>query len=149
MTSKIPLETLTDLARRRTEEAARKLALLRDANMSACEKLELLLQYRREYGEQLHALLAAGLEAAQWRNFQDFLKALDRGVEEQRRAVEQAQVRLEHGRNDWQQQHRRQNAFETLAERLQRQQLLKQDRRDQRASDEDAARIMGRRVAQA
>jgi flagellar protein FliJ len=141
MPPKLPIGTLTDLARSRTEEAARKLAALRNANMSASRKLELLLQYRRDYGQQLQAMMLEGLGCAQLRNYQDFLRALDAGVEEQRIAAAQAEARLGRGRSDWQQQHRRLNAFETLAERLHRQALITQGRREQRANDEQASRM--------
>ncbi len=141
MPPKLPLGTLTDLARSRTEEAVRKLAALRTANIGASRKLELLLQYRRDYGEQLQAMMLQGLDCAQLRNYQDFLGALDAGVEEQRIAASQAEARLDRGRSDWQQQHRRLNAFETLAERLRRQATITQGRREQRANDEQAARM--------
>jgi flagellar FliJ protein len=143
------METLTELARTRMQEAARKLAALRNANLGAGAKLELLEQYRRDYGHQLQNLLTQGLALAEWRNYQDFLKALDEGIELQRCAAAQAQARLDDGRTDWQHQHRRLNAFETLADRLHRQDLLTQNRRDQRASDEQAARMLLGRTAPA
>jgi len=76
----------------------------------------------------------------QWRNYQ-FLQALDSGIAQQRAVLAQAQARLERGRSQWQQQRRRLNAFETLAERLQRQDDQAQARREQRAGDEHAARL--------
>jgi flagellar protein FliJ len=142
MTPRLPIGTLTDLARTRADEAARKLAALRNARLSATRKLELLLEYRRDYAEQLQALLLAGLSAAQLRNYQAFLAALDTAIGEQRAAAAQTQARLEHGRDDWQRQHRRLNAFETLADRMRREALVTQTRREQRASDEQAARMI-------
>lgn len=149
MATKLPIDTLTELARSRADEAARRLAALREANLSASRKLELLQEYRLDYGTQLQSLLQAGLPAPQWRNYQDFLKALDAGIEQQRAAAAQSEARLDHGRTDWQHQRRRLNAFETLAERLQRQQAVVQNRREQRASDEHAARMLLDRAARA
>jgi len=146
MAATLPIATLTDLARSQATEAARKLAVLQDANLTAGQKLEVLLQYREDYDRQLQMLLAAGLGSAQWRNYQDFLKALDDGIALQRTAVAQAEDRLDRGRGDWQQQRQRQNAFETLAERMRRQEMLVANRHEQRASDEQAARmVLGRR----
>lgn len=149
MPPKLPIATLTDLARDRTEDALRRLAALQNASASASQKLELLQQYRRDYGVQLQQLMAQGMESAQWRNYQHFLATLDGGIEQQRAASEQAQARLAGGRTDWQHQQRRLNAFETLAERLQRQERAEQARREQRASDEQAARMCFDRAAQA
>jgi flagellar protein FliJ len=149
MPPKLPIETLTELARSRTEEAARQLAALRTASMSASAKLELLQQYRRDYGEQLQAMMREGLGCAQLRNFQDFLRALDAGIEEQRSAASRTETRLDRGRKDWQQQHRRLNAFETLADRMHQQAVIAQGRREQRASDEQAARMVLCRSASA
>lgn len=149
MPSNLPIGTLTDLARTRTDEAARKLAALRNANLSAARKLELLLQYRQEYARQLQSLLAQGATTAQWRNYQEFLRALDAGIEQQRAAAAQAEARLDSGRTDWQHQRRRLNAYETLAERIRRQDALVQSRREQRASDEQAARMAQARPARA
>jgi len=141
MPPKLPIATLTGLARGRTDDALRRLAALQNASTSASRKLELLLQYRRDYGAQLQQLMAQGLDSAQWRNYQHFLATLDGGIEQQRAASEQAQAQEACGRTDWQHQQRRLNAFETLAERLQRQERTEQARRDQRASDEQAARM--------
>lgn len=141
MPSQLPIGTLSDLARTRTDEAARKLAALRDANLSAARKLEVLLQYRQEYTRQLQSLLAQGATTAQWRNYQEFLQALDAGIEHQRGVTVQAEARLDRGRVDWQHQRRRLNAYETLADRIRRQEAVVQGRREQRASDEQAARM--------
>jgi flagellar FliJ protein len=141
MPSQLPIGTLSQLARTRTDEAARTLAALRDANLSAARKLEVLLQYRQEYTRQLQSLLAQGATTAQWRNYQEFLQALDAGIEHQRGVAVQAEARLDRGRVDWQHQRRRLNAYETLADRIQRQEAVVQGRREQRASDEQAARM--------
>jgi len=149
MPPKLPIATLTDLARNRTDDALRRLAALQNASASASQKLDMLLQYRRDYGAQLQTLMAQGMDSAQWRNYQHFLATLDGGIEQQRAAAEQSQARVATGRTDWQHQQRRLNAFETLAERLQRQERAEQARRDQRASDEQASRMCFDRAAQA
>jgi flagellar FliJ protein len=150
MSPSLPIGPLTDLARSRTEDAARRLAACQIAKTSASLKLELLLQYRRDYSAQLKTLMQDGLDSAQWRNYQNFLATLDGGIEQQRAAAVRAEAGLDHGRSDWQHQHRRLSAFETLAERMQREQSTAQARREQRDSDEQAARMfLDRSSAQA
>jgi flagellar FliJ protein len=140
MPQRLPLDTLTDLARTQTDDAARRLGVLQSAQITAGQKLDLLLQYRQDYYDQLHALMNKGLPTAQWRNYQAFLGTLDGAIEQQRAIVAQAANRLDHGRVDWQHHKRRLNSFDTLAERVRRQEVLAQAKREQRDSDERSAR---------
>ncbi len=64
MSSRLPIGMLTQLARNRTDEAARKLGDLTRTNAGASRQLELLLQYRREYGVQLRGLAREGAPAS-------------------------------------------------------------------------------------
>ena len=145
----LPIGTLTDLARTRTDEAARALAILRDGKLTANQKLEQLLAYRRDYTAQLQSMMARGIEAAQLSNYHQFLAALDAGIEQQRVTSLQAEADVSAGRSDWQHKRRRLNAFETLTERLQRQQQLLEGRREQRANDEQASRMFIDRAVRA
>jgi flagellar FliJ protein len=121
---------------------------LQGARLGAGQKLELLLQYRQDYYDQLHQLMNKGLPTAQWRNFQAFLGTLDGAIEQQRAIVAQAESRLDHGRSDWQHHKRRLNSFDALAERMRRQELVVGARREQRDSDERAARKFFDRASQ-
>jgi flagellar FliJ protein len=147
MARKLPLETLTELARNRTDDAARRLGALQSAQLGVDQKLELLLQYRQDYHQQLDALMSQGLPTALWRNFQAFLATLDGAIAQQRAIAAQAATRLQLGRVDWQQQKRRLNSFDTLAERVRRQEMLTQAKREQRDSDERSARKFFDRAA--
>ena len=148
MSKKLPLDTLQELARTQKEAAARRLGLLQSAQVGAHQKLDLLLQYRHDYANQLQSLMANGLPASQWRNFNNFLSTLDGAIEQQRAIVKQAGLRLDRGRGDWQHQARRLSSFDTLADRLRRQELAAQAKREQRDSDERAARKFIDRAAQ-
>ena len=147
MARKLPLDTLTDLARTQTDDAARRLGALQSAQLSSSQKLDLLLQYRQDYYDQLHALMNTGLPTAKWRNYQAFLGTLDGAIDQQRAIVAQAASRLDHGRVDWQHHKRRLNSFDTLAERVRRQEILAQAKREQRDSDERSARKFFDRAA--
>jgi flagellar FliJ protein len=140
MPQRLPLDTLTDLARTQTDDAARRLGVLQNAQLNAAQKLEMLLQYRQDYEVQLQALMREGVATAKLLNYQTFLGTLDGAIEQQRAIVAQADNRLDAGRSDWQHHKRRLNSFDTLAERLRRQELQAQARREQRDSDERAAR---------
>ena len=140
MAQRLPLEMLTDLARTQTDESAKRLGMLQNAQLSASQKLDMLTKYRQDYVEQLQALMSEGLATAKLRNYQAFLVTLDGAIEQQRAIVAQALTRLDHGRDDWRNNKRRLNSFDTLAERVRRQELMAQAKREQRESDERAAR---------
>lgn len=147
MSHKQPLDTLIELAQTRTDEAAKRLGVLQNAERSASQQLELLLAYRQDYATRLQAQMCRGLSAARWGNFQHFLATLDQAIARQRTAVDQASGLLERGRGEWQQQRRRLNAFDTLAERRLRLALATLAKREQRDSDERAARRCADRAA--
>lgn len=140
MANKLPLATLIELAQSKTDEAARRLGQLQNAHTSAAEKLELLLQYRQEYLDQLQVQLRDGVASAHLRNFQNFIGTLDDAIEQQRALTLQADTRLAHGRGDWQQTKRRLNSFDTLADRVRQQEMIALNKREQRDSDEHTAR---------
>jgi flagellar FliJ protein len=140
MANKLPLDTLTDLARTQTDKAAGRLGALQTARITSAQKLDLLVQYRQDYVDQLNALMVNGMPAAKLRNYQSFLVTLDGAIDQQRAIVAQATTRVDHGRVDWQHQKRRLNSFDTLSERVRQQEMLAQAKREQRDSDERATR---------
>lgn len=140
MPNKLPLATLIELAQTKTDEATRRLGQLQNAHTSASGKLEMLLQYRQEYLDQLQHQMQAGLCSSHVRNFQDFIGTLDSAIEQQRALTVQADTRLAHGRGDWQNSKRRLNSFDTLANRVRQQEMVTLGKREQRDSDERSAR---------
>ena len=147
MTNKLPLIILIELAQSKTDEAARRLGQLQNAHTSAADKLQMLVEYRQEYLDQMQQQMRGGLSAAQLRNFQNFIATLDGAIAQQRALTLQADGRLTHGRTDWQYTKRRLSSFDTLANRAHQQDLLILSKRDQRDSDERAARQFSLRSA--
>lgn len=140
MANKLPLATLIELAQSKTDEATRRLGQLQNAHTSAAGKLEMLLQYRQEYLDQLQVQLRDGVASAHLRNFQHFIGTLDGAIEQQRALTLQADTRLTDGRGDWQHTKRRLNSFGTLADRVRQQEVIALNKREQRDSDEYTAR---------
>lgn len=140
MSNTLPLAMLIELAQNKTDGATRRLGQLQRAQVSAAEKLEMLIQYRQEYYDQFHLQMQNGVSSSIWRNYQYFIGTLDRAIEQQRAITEQADTRLAHGRSDWRNNKRRLNSFGTLADRVKRQQAQIVNKREQHANDEHAAR---------
>lgn len=146
MANKLPLATLIELAQSKTEEATRRLGQLQNAHTSATGKLEMLLQYRQEYLDQLQVQLRDGVASAHLRNFEHFIGTLDAAIEQQRALTQQADTRLAHGRGEWQHTKRRLSSFDTLADRVRQQEIVALNKREQRDSDERSSRQFYLRV---
>jgi flagellar FliJ protein len=141
MTNSSALDTLIELATTATDEAARRLGASIRAATDTENKLALLLQYRDDYIARLHASLASGLSPAAYRNFQQFLDKLDDAIDGQRQIVSDAQRQIGAQRAAWQQSERKRMSYDTLAVRAHRMEEQKQQRREQKQTDEIAARL--------
>jgi flagellar FliJ protein len=140
MTAPSALDTLIGLASTATDEAARRLGIALSAVQNMEEKLALLVQYREHYAERLAQNMATGLTAMGYRNFQTFIDKLDQAIEAQTRVVEDSQRRAGTARTDWQASERKRMSFNTLFTRAEEKRKHEENRRDQKQTDEAAAR---------
>jgi flagellar FliJ protein len=136
------LDTLIELATKQSDDAAKRLGKAVRAGDDAQQKLQLLMQYRDDYAARLRSSAVTGLTASGYRNFQMFLDKLDDAIASQQRAVQDAQRRVNNERNAWQSSERKRMSYDTLATRAMNAQLLKQARREQKQTDEFAARAL-------
>lgn len=136
------LDTLIELATQQSDEAAKRLGKAVKAGDDAQQKLQLLMQYRDDYAARLRSSAATGLTASGYRNFQMFLDKLDDAIASQQRVVQDSQRRVSNERTAWQSSERKRLSYDTLATRAMSAQLLKQARREQKQTDEFAARAL-------
>ena len=134
------LETLIELATTETEDAAKRLGLAVKAAADTENKLTLLQGYREEYAARFQASLASGLSAMGYRNYQLFMDKLDLAVTSQEKVVGEAKKRVEERRLAWQAGEKKRMSYGTLANRAQQEELARNNKRDQKAMDEHAAR---------
>lgn len=137
-----PLNTLADLAQTDTDAAARELGRLQVLRTQAELQLNQLTQYRQEYRERMQVVAAQGITSSRWQDFSRFLDSLDQAIRQQGAALAKAEADLLAGRNRWQHQKRRLNSFDTLIARAEARQEQVAARREQRANDEYAARLV-------
>lgn len=140
MSNKLPLDTLIELARSKNEDATRRLGQLQNDQTCAAGKLDMLLQYRQDYVDQMQEKMRSGVESSHLRNFQNFIATLDGAIEQQRALALQAHSRLAQGRGDWQYSKRRLTSFDTLAGRVRKQEMMVLGKTEQRDSDERTSR---------
>lgn len=146
MARKQSLDTLIDLARDQLDDATRQLGGLQQSRLSAENQLSALENYLADYRVRLQSAVQSGLSAAGWQNYQRFIGVLESAIDEQRQVLQYAENELAQGQDHWRDRKRHLNAFDTLAQRRQKHHQLAADRRDQRAADEHANRMLQRRL---
>jgi flagellar FliJ protein len=142
MATSSALDTLIDLATKDTDEAAKRLGQAVRACDETEQKLALLVQYRDDYAARFQQNLTTGLTAAGYRNYQLFLDKLEQAIVGQQQAVRDAQQRIAREKAAWQASERKRMSYGTLATRAQKAQLHKENKRDQKQTDEHAARLL-------
>ncbi len=147
MSNRLPLEMLLDLAREKTDDATRRLGQLNVAKLNADKQLNMLYEYRQDYLLRLQNAMVNGMSASDCHNYQRFINTLDDAIGQQNTAVVQADHQLESGRQQWQQEKRKLNSFDALAQREKRAQTLVEGRREQHLNDEYAARLVRRQLS--
>lgn len=134
--TKQSLKTLINLAKMRTEAATRTVGRLAAEEREMQKRLNLLLQYRDQYTQRFLESSQAGLTNSGWRNFQEFLKKLDRAIEQQREALVLSQSRRQASQTEWQRQRRTLKSYEVLANRERSEEAKRAARAEQKALDE-------------
>ncbi|MBP0596975.1 flagellar export protein FliJ [Herbaspirillum sp. LeCh32-8] len=135
------LETLIELATKETDEATKRLGRAIRVSEEAQQKLVILQQYRDDYAARFQDTLTTGLTALSYRNFQLFIEKIDTAITGQQDVVRNSQQRVAEARTAWQACERKRMSYDTLAARAKEKELKKENKRDQKAMDEHAARI--------
>lgn len=137
------LQPLLDLSNLRLDEATRQLGKLIAGEQEASQRFELLVQYRDEYQTRFLAAASSGLGPDAWRNYQHFLGRLEQAIEQARQLVESSRQRTAIGQKNWLEKRGKAKAFDTLAHRHAVRVAYAETRREQKQSDEHAARRFG------
>ena len=145
ISNELPLTTLIELATEELDEAQRTLGQAQQAFSEAESQTQSLIQYRDEYRSRLTSSAQAGLSGANWRNFQTFIDTLDAAIEQQRRVMAAARHKLEQAQIVWAEKRRKLTSYDALAERARQREQIVVSRREQRESDEYAAKIVRQR----
>ena len=140
MASPSQLATLIDLAQRETDDCAKRLGAALKALDDCQQKLQMLAGYRDDYAQRFEASMSSGITPMAYRNFQAFMVKLDSAIMGQQQVVEHAQARSDNEKMRWQLAERKRMSYTTLNNRAQEQALKLENKRDQKAMDEHAAR---------
>lgn len=134
------LDTLIELAQRASDDAAKRLGAALAAADETEQKLAMLLNYRDDYAQRLDAAQMAGITPLAYRNFVAFIGKLDNAISGQREVVKHAHHKSAIEKTAWQASERKRLSYRTLNERAAAETLRIENKRDQKAMDEHAAR---------
>jgi flagellar FliJ protein len=146
MTPQTPLQTLIGLAQDDVDAAAQRLGRVQRERGEIEAQLQSLLQYRDEYHARFTNSAQNGMPAGNMRNFQAFIDTLDAAIEQQRRLLAAATARVEAAKPEWQRSKQKLGSYEVLQARSDATEAKRTARREQRDSDEHAARALRMRT---
>lgn len=149
MTEPSPIKTLLDLAQNRLDDATRRLGELIAGEHECQKKLQLLEDYRTEYQERFLEAARNGIGPDAWRNFSVFIGRIDDAIAVQRQALDQSRQAIVGGQEAWVAQRNKVKAFDTLNQRQHTAQVRREQRDEQRQSDEHAAKTFRDRPSEA
>lgn len=140
MANLFALQTLIELAVTEVDEAAQRLGRAVKNVDGARQKLELLSNYREEYVNRFQQTMANGFTPMAYRNYQNFMEKLDTAIHGQEQIVREAERRAEGERNAWRESERKRISYDALKTRAETAIEKKEAKREQKQSDEAAAR---------
>src|SRR4030066_2349437 len=149
MTKPFSLQPLMNRAEYRNDSATRKLGLLNKQQQSTQQKLDTLLEFRKDYQARLHETSRNGIDQAELCNFQQFINKLDEAICQQAKLVEHSKISTQAGRNEFDTTQRKLKSFDTLQQRHieEEKKIVKQS--EQKALDEHTGRFAAYKMIKA
>jgi len=132
------LESVVKIAESEEQAAARVLSESQQQLNAQQTKLSQLVEYRAEYARQLQQQASVGIAARQMHSYQSFISQLERGIEEQQRAVAQCKLKLEEKKQQWFTKRIKTRAMDKVMGQYLHKEQLEADKREQKVSDERA-----------
>ena len=139
---KSSLSTLIELAEKALDDAAKNLGKAIRHKEDAENQLNLLIQYQADYENRLQNNALHGVSVSQFANFQAFIGKLDLAIDGQKKIIQDAQYKVEIATKQWQECEKKRLSFDTLLKKNERLQQAKENKRDQKQTDESATRSL-------
>ena len=146
MAKPFTLQPLMNLAQHQNDTATRKLGQLNQQQQSAQQKLDVLLEYRKDYQTRWQETTRNGMSLVDLRNFQQFMNKLDGAIIDQTRMVDQSKLSTQHGRSEFDVTQRKLKSFDTLQQRHIETQNKIADKSEQKALDEHTGILSSHRI---
>lgn len=124
------------------DAAERALRALKQQEEEARRRLLELEGFRQEYRDRLVHSVAGGMHIHLMRDYQAFLAKIEQAIRHQAQVVQETHGRWEAAHKLWLEERQKVKAYEVLAERHHKRELHRAERRDQRLTDEYAAKAV-------
>lgn len=147
MNSNPPWDRLKEVASRRRDAQARRLADAVTARDEAQRRLDMLKGYRAEYEARLAQAGERGIDRGALANYQAFLAQLGRAIAQQAELLAGAERAVDGAKAQWQTERVRVESFQALDDRHATTVARHEARHAQKQADEWAARIATRAAA--
>jgi flagellar FliJ protein len=142
------LAPLVKFAEERSEAAAQELQRHRIQLNQAEEKLKQLQGFLADYQARLGQTAVQGVTVQTLIDFQQFIGKLEIAIRSQAEEVVRCRQRWENAQEIWMDRERELKAYLALRDRHDREEIRKDNRRDQRLQDEFAQNSLRRRAAE-
>ena len=140
MARHFPLQPLLEHSRHRMDAAQRALRVLKQQEEEARRRLQELEGFRQEYRDRLMHSVAGGMHIHLMRDYHAFLAKIEQAIRRQTEVVQETHGRWEAAHKHWLAERHKVKAYEVLAERHHKRELHRAERREQRLTDEHAAK---------
>lgn len=134
------IKTLVDLNAIQEKNALEAIAEAQKKLLAAQEQTEHLRSYRREYQDKLDRLGCAGVKVGQLLEFRSFIDKLDKAILGLEQSLASIENELTGKRKAWESLHYRTGNLQKVCDAARSAELKQQDKREQSAQDERAAR---------
>ncbi len=135
MAKPFPLQILRELTQSGCDAAAAQLGAVNGHEREMEKRLQLLLDYHREYQVHFVSAAKAGMDSAGWRNYREFIDKINAAIAQQRELVTQARIQVETGQRNWQSERRKLKSFDTLFQRHRSAEMKVEARQEQKEQD--------------
>lgn len=140
MVKQTQLEMLIEFQEDKVEKALAAVAERQQALNQANEQMNVLLSYRTEYEQRFVTQTQTGIQAAQLHNFQAFITKLHHAIDQQTQVIKTFEAQLAEKQQLWLSEKNQLKAYEKLREREILLQQKKENKREQKLSDEFGTR---------
>ena len=111
-----------------------------------CLKLENLQNYRTEYQQQYKQLSETAVSVKRVLDFRAFISKLDRAIEDQLLALQEAEKELAYKRKTWESAHHRTNSLKKIYATSRTEENQQQEKIEQKEQDDLAASSSARKI---
>ena len=130
------MNTLLGIAKRNLDRAAESLAKANQDIADAREQQKRLQAFREEYIAQRKSIASEGITATDLKNYELFLKSIDKAIVSQDSAIHQYIEIAKHHSKHWQACQTKKRSYEVIIERNLQQIQKMTNRREQKLMDE-------------